>query len=153
VYTFFFLFTDASSFISMNICKQWDPTKTVHWGKMKWIMYKSPKCMMCHIQHLKISIETEHQQQWPYKFQWAKRVFCSKIVRGGSQAFLCIRETVRSWVYNHASSWTLPIAEKCVFSYSLTMMRSVMKRLTSCIVHNKTWTSANFGISIIDRRL
>ena len=35
--------------------------------------------MMCHIR-FKISIETEHQQQWPYRFQWAKRLLCSKVV-------------------------------------------------------------------------
>jgi hypothetical protein len=104
-------------------------------------MYGSPKCMMCHIQHLKISTETEHQQQWAERFQWAKDLLCSSVVEVDlKHSFVFMKQCVSEFT-------TMPFHElcklpkKCVFSYSLTVMRSVMKRMASCIVHNKTWPS------------
>lgn len=34
---------------------------------------------------------------------------------GGSEALLCVHETVLFWVHNHASSWTSQVAEKVCF--------------------------------------
>jgi hypothetical protein len=103
-------------------------------------MLRSPKCMMCHKQHLKISIETE-QQQWPYRFQWAKHLLCSQVVEVDlKHSFVFMKQCVSEFT-------TMPVHElcklpkKCVFSYSLTVMRSVMKRLASCSVHNKNMNS------------
>jgi hypothetical protein len=78
--------------------------------------------MMCHIQHLKISIETEHQKQWPYRFQWAKHLLCFKVVEVDLKlSFVFMNQCISEFT-------TMPVHElcklpkKCVFSYSLTMI-------------------------------
>jgi len=95
---------------------------------------------MFHI-HLKISIETEHQQQWPYRFQWAKHLLCSKVVEVDLQHSFVVMEQFISEFKTMPVHEPCRLPKKCVFSYSLTVVRSVMKNLASCIVHNKTWTS------------